>query len=161
LGLRVVGRALTMGGWADENQTPSRLMLQPSVGDVSASAGLGTEQHNEWLRVEKQLFDALKSISGKVLGGNRLWKYKVSLFEQEVTLGALLPEDAADHVTCVMRTISNLRVVNVNAAKFVDIIGRRGDSVTDKDLKVFYSFKLAFPLTCRNWFSSPACSKIW
>lgn len=112
------------------------MLLQPSVGDISASAGLGTEQHNEWLRVEKQLFEALKSITAKILGAGRLWKYKVSLFEQEVTLGALLPEDAADHVTCVMRTISNLRVVNVNAAKFVDIKGRRGDSITDRDLKV-------------------------
>ena len=102
---------------------------------VSASAGLGTDQHNEWLRVEKLMFEGLKSITQKVLAPNRLWKYKVSLFEQEITLGALLPEDAADHVTCVMRTISNLRVVNVNAAKFVDIIGRRGDSTTDKDLK--------------------------
>lgn len=136
-------------------------MLLPSVGDVSASAGLGTDQHNEWLRVEKQLFDALKSISGKVLGGNRLWKYKVSLFEQEITLGALLPEDAVDHVTCVMRTISNLRVVNVNAAKFVDIIGRRGDSVTDKDLKVFYSLIPVFTLTCRICFSSPAYPEDW
>jgi len=56
-------------------------------------------------------------------------------FTQEITLGALLPEDAAEHVTVVMRTISNMRVVNVNAAKFVDLLGRRGDSTTDSGLK--------------------------
>jgi len=109
--------------------------LLDTVDGISASAGLGTDQHNEWLRVEKEMFDGLKSITKKVLSANRLWKYKVSLFEQEITLGTLLPEDAADHVTCVLRTISNLRVVNVNAGKFVDIIGRRGDSSTDKGLK--------------------------
>jgi hypothetical protein len=78
------------------------------------------------------MFDGLKTITSKVLSSNRLWKYKVSLFEQEITLGALLPEDGADHVRCIMRTISNLRVVNVNSAKFVDIIGRRGDRYTKK-----------------------------
>jgi len=56
-------------------------------------------------------------------------------FTQEITLGALLPEDAAEHVTVVMRTISNMRVLNVNAAKFVDLLGRRGDSTTDAGLK--------------------------
>jgi len=43
---------------------------------------IGTDQHNEWLRVEKEMFDGLKSITNKVLGSNRMWKYKVSLFEQ-------------------------------------------------------------------------------
>lgn len=119
----------------DDNQTPSRFLLLNTVDGISASAGLGTDQHNEWLRVEKEMFEGLKAISKKVLSANRLWKYKVSLFEQEITLGALMPEDAADHVICGLRTISSLRVVNVNAGKFVDIIGRRGDSSTDKGLK--------------------------
>jgi len=43
---------------------------------------IGTDQHNEWLRVEKEMFDGLKSITNKVLASNRMWKYKVSLFEQ-------------------------------------------------------------------------------
>jgi hypothetical protein len=119
----------------DENQIPTRMLLQNTVDGISPSAGLGSEQHNEWVRVERKMFDGLRSITQKTLGPNRLWKYKVSLLEQEIILGALLPEDSAEHVTCVLRTISALRVANVKAARFVDIIHRRGDSGTDVNLK--------------------------
>ena len=124
-------------GWyrIDDNQAPNRVLLQESFNGISPNAGLGTDQHNEWLRVERIMFEGLYRITEKVLGPNRLWKYKISLFEQELTLGALMPEDAAEHVRCVIRTVSNLRVVNLTAGQFVDILGRRGDSITDKDLK--------------------------
>ena len=47
----------------------------------------GTDQHKEWLRVEKAMFEAFRSITQKILGPNRLWKYKISLFEQQIILG--------------------------------------------------------------------------
>eukprot|EP00961_Rhodomonas_salina_P232385 3139742-Rhodomonas_salina.1 len=115
----------------DENQVPNRFILARQVGDVSPSSASGTPQHNAWLSTEKKLYSTLKSESTKLLSGIRLWKYKVSVFEQEMLLGALLPEDAADHAICFIRQIANLRVVNPNAAKFVDIVDRRGNMLQD------------------------------
>ena len=115
----------------DENQVPSRFILRSEVQGVSAHAPVGTDKHNEWIRISSIMFKTLKEKSKKILAPLRQHKYHVSLLEQEITLGLLLPDDAHEHVHCVVRGLANLRVVNPQSAKFVDIKGRHCDCLDD------------------------------
>jgi hypothetical protein len=137
----------------DDNAAPSRFVLLPEADGASPSAGPGTPPHVEWLRVEALLFKHLAAASKEVLAEFRLHKYQVSLFQQEVTLGALWPEDAGEHVGCIVRSLGNLRVVNARAGAVVDLQSRRGDCITDS----FKEVLLPCPCSCRH-LSTPVLS---
>jgi hypothetical protein len=103
----------------------------PAVGDVSPSAGAGTDQHNKWVEIERRLFESMRKASIARLRPERAAKYNVSLFEQEVTLGLLYPPDAGEHTHVFGRTVNGLRVVSTKASTYVDLQGRRGDVMVD------------------------------
>ena len=115
----------------DENQIPSRFTLRSEFQGVSAYCAPGTQKHNEWIKIRSTLFDILREKSRKLLASLRQHKYFVSLLEQEITLGLLLPEDVQEHAHCIIRGLANLRVVNPQSAKFVDIKTRCCDCMDD------------------------------
>ena len=103
----------------------------PAVGDVSPSAGAGTDQHNKWVEIERRLFESMRKASIARLRPERAAKYNVSLFEQEETLGLLYPPDAGEHTPVFGRTVNGLRVLSTKASTYVDLQGRRGDVMVD------------------------------
>jgi hypothetical protein len=122
----------------DENQVPSRFVLRSEFQGIAAFCAAGTDKHNEWIKVSNILFNTLKEKSKQILAPLRQHKYCVSLLEQEITLGLLLPDDAHEHAHCIIRGLANLRVVNPQSARFVDIKSRRCDTLDDgiKEIRV-------------------------
>jgi hypothetical protein len=95
----------------DDNAVPPVYDLQPREGEFKDST--------HWESVERRLHAILVAATADFTPNKRL-KYFASATEQEIVLGAMEVEDAADHVFGFFRTIGGVPH-DATAADFIDI----------------------------------------
>ena len=106
--------------WEDTNAIPAEFVLQPK--------GDAYKEYPVWEKVESALRSILRSAVNKInFTKEQRIKYYTSATHQEIIRGALLPDDAKEHVFAYLRTIDNLPDNN-DAGAFTDIFEGIRDS---------------------------------